>query len=132
MYQYHGIVGIRVSTGNTTSTAFGTNAVMQSYDWTDEGEETEVTDANTGEIVAWVGKKRKKNATFTYLVGSGTPGTGSAVTAAGFGDMITVTGNDASVTGTKWVVKSSAGNASEDPYEVTCTATLYSGSASWT
>jgi hypothetical protein len=125
-----GSVGIRIFLGGTTSTAFGTNAIMQTYDVERSGDEIEIKDG-TGKVVAWNGENKKKEATFTYYVGGTAADSASALVAPEFGDLITVTQtftNKSLPTGSNWIVKNvNEAGTNNDAVKVTVKATAYDG-----
>lgn len=127
MATYKGSVGIRWGTMGAGSTSFGTSALMQSYDVEIKGDEYEVKNGS-GDIVAWYGHNNTREATFTYYVGAASAGSGSAVVAPAFGEMITVTQTTptSNATSSYWIVKSVTENATNsDAVKITVKATEY-------
>lgn len=122
---YHGL-NIRWGTGTTTSTAFGTSAVIQTIDVEQKVDESEIKN-QYGATVAWVGFDAKKEATFEYVAADAQAPAGNAVvTQPTQGDIITVSGGETVVNGTTWIVKSILEKAmNTDATKVTVRATLY-------
>lgn len=122
---YHGL-NIRWGTGTTTSTAFGTSAVIQTIDVEQKVDEAEIKN-QYGATVAWVGFDAKKEATFEYVAADANSPAGTAVvTQPTQGDMITVSGGETQVNGTTWIVKNVVEKAmNTDATKVTVRATLY-------
>lgn len=126
MGTFHGSVGIRIGAG-VASSAFGTSAIMQSYDVESKGDEVEVKD-KTGNVVSWWGTNPTSEATFTYYVGSATLSESASVVKPAFGAMISVTEDltGSGVSGSYWITKSSTANATNtDAVKVTVKATTY-------
>lgn len=128
MSVFRGSVGIRWGLNNAGSTAFGTSALMQSYDVERKLDEAEIRDGQ-GEIRAWYGYNTVREASFVYFVGAASAGSGSAVVMPAVGDLITVTQTGATpsqATSSYWICKSATENATNtDAVKVTVRATEY-------
>ncbi len=124
--EYYKGLNIRWGVGGVGSTAFGASAIIQTYDVERKVDETEIKD-QYGTTVAWVGYDAKKEATFEYIAADAAAAAGNAaITRPDTGDMITVTGGDANINGTAWVVKNVVDKAmNTDATKVTVRATLY-------
>lgn len=123
---YHGL-NISWGTGTLASSAFGTSAIITSADVERRSDEAVVLN-QYGSAQAWVGYNLLKEATFEYIAAdSTTPPVGTAVvTQPAVGDMISITGGDAGLQGSYWIVKSVTERAmNTDCVKVSVRATFY-------
>lgn len=123
---YHGL-NISWGTAGLACSAFGASAIITSADVEKRVDEATILD-QYGSAKAWIGYNGLKEATFEYIgADATTPPVGTAVvTQPAQGDIISVTGGEAGLDGTYWIVKSVTERAmNTDAVKVTVRATLY-------